>query len=427
MAHPLNRPVFDPARGTVREGYSILQPRVSVSLPSARRSWFVRLFAGDAGIDPYTREVSDVYQDVFREGSFIGKGIYDVDAFECAMAGRFPENTILSHDLLEGCHARSGLVCDVEFYEAFPSRYNLDMDRRHRWIRGDWQITQWLLPRVPGAGARRIVNPLSVLSQWKIFDNLRRSLVPIALLLMLLGSWLLVPELSVIGFGVVMGIIALPGLLAALVNAVHKPQALPWALHLRGAASTSGRLLGQIVLTLAFLAYDAFISLDAISKTLVRLLITHKRLLEWQTSSDSERTKRADLADFYTSMWVAPGIGLATGIGLLIRQPALLLHVLPLLLVWVMAPWIAWWISRPIEPAPPDLTSEQLLFLRRTAPGRGIFLTRLSARRRTGCRRIISRKLPLRRLPRAPRPQIWASRCWPIWPRVISAIYRWVV
>jgi len=367
MAHPLNRPVFDPARGTVREGYSILQPRVSVSLPSARRSWFVRLFAGDAGIDPYTREVSDVYQDVFREGSFIGKGIYDVDAFECAMAGRFPENTILSHDLLEGCHARSGLVCDVEFYEAFPSRYNLDMDRRHRWIRGDWQITQWLLPRVPGAGARRIVNPLSVLSQWKIFDNLRRSLVPIALLLMLLGSWLLVPELSVIGFGVVMGIIALPGLLAALVNAVHKPQALPWALHLRGAASTSGRLLGQIVLTLAFLAYDAFISLDAISKTLVRLLITHKRLLEWQTSSDSERTKRADLADFYTSMWVAPGIGLATGIGLLIRQPALLLHVLPLLLVWVMAPWIAWWISRPIEPAPPDLTSEQLLFLRRTA------------------------------------------------------------
>jgi cyclic beta-1,2-glucan synthetase len=180
MAHPLNRPVFDAARGIVAEGYSILQPRVGVSLPSARRSWFVRLFAGDAGIDPYTREVSDVYQDVFQEGSFIGKGIYDVDAFQRAMDGRFPENTILSHDLLEACHARSALVSDVEFYEEYPSRYNVDVDRRHRWIRGDWQITQWLLPRVPGSDARRIANPLSVLSQWKIFDNLRRSLVPVA-------------------------------------------------------------------------------------------------------------------------------------------------------------------------------------------------------------------------------------------------------
>ena len=136
----------------VAEGYGILQPRVGVSLPTSRRSWFVRLFAGDAGIDPYTREVSDVYQDVFREGSFIGKGIYDVDAFEKALHGRFPENTILSHDLLESCHVRSALVSDVEFYEEYPSRYNVDIDRRHRWIRGDWQITQWLLPRVPGTG-----------------------------------------------------------------------------------------------------------------------------------------------------------------------------------------------------------------------------------------------------------------------------------
>ena len=141
----------------------------------------MRLFAGDAGIDPYTREVSDVYQDVFQEGSFIGKGIYDVDAFQQAMNGRFPENTVLSHDLLEACHARSALVSDVEFYEEYPSRYNVDVDRRHRWIRGDWQITQWLLPRVPGSDARRIANPLSVLSQWKILDNLRRSLVPVAL------------------------------------------------------------------------------------------------------------------------------------------------------------------------------------------------------------------------------------------------------
>jgi cellobiose phosphorylase len=367
MAHPLNRPVFDDARGIVREGYSILQPRVGVSLPSARRSWFVRLFAGDAGIDPYTREVSDVYQDVFREGSFIGKGIYDVDAFQRAMAGRFPENTILSHDLLEACHARSALVSDVEFYEEFPSRYNVDMERRYRWIRGDWQITQWLLPRVPGSDARRIANPLSVLSQWKIFDNLRRSLVPLALLVLLLGSWLLVPELGGLGLLLVVGIIALPGLLAASVNALRKPHDLPWTMHLREVAGSGARQLGQIFLTLAFLAYDAFISVDAIGKTLVRLLVTHKRLLEWQTSSDSERTTRADLADFYATMWIAPGIALATGLFLVLRHPAQLMFALPLLVVWLTAPWIAWWISQPIASATPDLSPTQLTFLRRTA------------------------------------------------------------
>ncbi len=367
MAHPLNRPVFDDARGIVREGYSILQPRVGVSLPSARRSWFVRLFAGDAGIDPYTREVSDVYQDVFREGSFIGKGIYDVDAFQRAMAGRFPENTILSHDLLEACHARSALVCDVEFYEEFPSRYNVDMDRRYRWIRGDWQITQWLLPRVPGSDARRIANPLSVLSQWKIFDNLRRSLVPLALLVLLLGSWLLVPELGGFGLLLVVGIIAFPGLLAALVNALRKPHDLPWTMHLRGVAGSGARQLGQIFLTLAFLAYDAFIGVDAIGKTLVRLLVTHKRLLEWQTSSDSERTTRADLADFYATMWIAPGIALSAGLFLVGHHPAQLVFALPLLVVWLAAPWIAWWISQPITSATPDLSPTQLVFLRRTA------------------------------------------------------------
>jgi cellobiose phosphorylase len=311
--------------------------------------------------------VSDVYQDVFREGSFIGKGIYDVDAFQRAMAGRFPENTILSHDLLEACHARSALVCDVEFYEEFPSRYNVDMSRRHRWIRGDWQITQWLLPRVPGSDARRIANPLSVLSQWKIFDNLRRSLVPIALLLLLLGSWLLVPELGGLGLLLVVGIVALPGLLAASVNAWRKPHDLPWTMHLREVAGSGARQLGQIFLTLAFLAYDAFISVDAIGKTLVRLLVTHKRLLEWQTSSDSERITRADLADFYATMWIAPGIALATALFLVLRHPAQLIFALPLLLVWLAAPWIAWWISQPIASAPPDLSPPQLVFLRRTA------------------------------------------------------------
>ena len=367
MAHPLNRPVFDDVRGIVHEGYSILQPRVGVSLPSARRSWFVRLFAGDAGIDPYTREVSDVYQDIFQEGSYIGKGIYDVDAFQRALHGRFPENTVLSHDLLEACHARSALVSDVEFYEEHPSRYNVDMDRRHRWIRGDWQITQWLLPRVPGSDARRIANPLSVLSRWKMLDNLRRSLVPVALMVFMLGTWLLFPALGGLGSMIVLSMISLPGLFGALINVFRKPADFSWAMHLRGVAGSGGRQLGQMLLTLAFLPYDAFISLDAIGRTLMRLLVTRKRLLEWQTSSDSEGKMRADLAGFYATMRISPVVALATGLFLAARHPAQLSSALPILGLWLVAPLIAWWVSQPIESRAPDLTPEQLTFLRLTA------------------------------------------------------------
>ena len=368
MAHPLNRPQFDPVKGVVTEGYGILQPRVGVSLPSAARSWFAKLFAGDVGIDPYTRAVSDVYQDVFQEGSFIGKGIYDVDAFQQAVAGRFPENTVLSHDLIESCHARSALVSDVELYEEYPSRYNTDINRRHRWIRGDWQIAQWLLPRVPGPDARRIANPLSGLSQWKILDNLRRSLVPAALLLLLLGNWMLLPGLGATGPLLVLTIITLPALLSATVELFRKPREMSLALHLHGLVGSVGRQLGQALLTLVFLPYDAFISLDAISRTLVRLLFTHKRLLEWQTASDAERTTRTGPAGFYATMWIAPVVALAGGSFLALMQPSELPLAAPFLGLWLASPWIAWRISQPIGPsAAPELKPKQLAFLRRTA------------------------------------------------------------
>src|SRR5256885_4256067 len=211
MAHPLNRPQFDSARGIVAEGYSLLQPRVDVSLPTADRSIFVRLHAGEIGIDPYTRSVSDVYQDLFGEGSFIGKGVYDVDAFQRALADRFPENRILSHDLLESVYARCGLVSDVTLYEEYPSRYEIDAVRRHRWIRGDWQILPWLLPRVRDAEGRGVRNPISALSWWKIFDNLRRSLVPIAVVFFFTASWLLMPRLGVLPTCVVPARLAPPG------------------------------------------------------------------------------------------------------------------------------------------------------------------------------------------------------------------------
>src|SRR5262249_48768064 len=169
----------------------ILQPRVSASLPGANRSRYARLFGSESGIDPYTRAVSDVYQDVFDEGSFIGKGIYEVDAFERVLGDRFPVNRILSHDLLEGCYARSGLLSDIELYEKPPARYGADIARRRRWIRGDWQLVGWLRRRVKEANGRRERNPLSLLSQWKVFDNLRRSVVPVALTTLLLLGWML--------------------------------------------------------------------------------------------------------------------------------------------------------------------------------------------------------------------------------------------
>ena len=180
MAHPLNRPLYDEDLKRVVAGYGILQPRVGISLPGTNRSRYARMCASEPGVDPYTRTVSDVYQDLFGEGSFIGKGIYEVETFELALGGRFPDNRILSHDLLEGCYARAGLLTDVQLYEEYPATYSADVNRRHRWIRGDWQIAQWVLPWVPGPDGRLRKNPLSMLSRWKIFDNLRRSLTAAA-------------------------------------------------------------------------------------------------------------------------------------------------------------------------------------------------------------------------------------------------------
>ena len=366
LAHPLNRPEFHPTRGVCTAGYSILQPRVGVSLPSAGRSWFVQLFAGDVGIDPYTRAVSDVYQDVFKEGSYIGKGIYDVDAFERAVASRFPENTVLSHDLLEACHARSALVSDVELYEEYPARYNTDVNRRHRWIRGDWQIIGWLRSRVPGPNGKRIANPLSYLSQWKILDNLRRSLVPTALLLVVLGGWRF-PQFGFRGIFLAVLVVVLPGALSVLTDFFRKPEELPWSLHWRGLAGTAGRQLGQAALTLVFLPYDVFITLDAITRTWWRMLVSRRRLLEWQTARDVERTARTNSEGFYRTMWSAPVLAAAAGIFLVLRQPGMLPLAAPVLCLWFLAPRIAWRISQPLVAARPEIRERQRLFLHKTA------------------------------------------------------------
>ncbi|MGB7157689.1 MAG: hypothetical protein WBD40_06460, partial [Tepidisphaeraceae bacterium] len=315
MAHPLNRPYYDEKLGRVTEGYSILQPRVGISMPSAARSHFARLFAGEPGIDPYTRAVSDVYQDVFEEGSFIGKGIYDVDVLQRSIGGRFPENRILSHDLLEGAYARSGLVSDVVLFEDFPAAYVADVSRRHRWIRGDWQITPWLLPGVPGDGARRVRNTLSGLSRWKILDNIRRSLVPVALLALLLLGWFVAGGAALFTL-VVIGVLVLPSLLVCATELARRPTDLPREQHGRMVARTFGRQLLREAFALASLPYDALISLDAIARTAARVFFSGRNLLEWRTASDAQRSARCDLGGFYVSMWIQPVMAGATALAL---------------------------------------------------------------------------------------------------------------
>ena len=366
MAHPLHRPVYDETLGRVRAGYGILQPRVSASLPGTSQSRYARLLGGEPGIDPYTRVVSDVYQDIFREGSFIGKGIYDVDAFEQALEGRFPDNRILSHDLLEGCYARAGLLSDVQLYEEYPARYGADANRRYRWIRGDWQLAGWLLPRVPAAGGRRRRNPLSALSRWKLFDNLRRSLVPAALTLLLLLGWM---AFSSPGFWTlaVLAILLIPSLLATLLDVFRKPADLRPVQHLAAVIDAAGQRASQTGLALVTLPHEAFYGLDAILRTLWRLLVTHQRLLEWNPSGDQERLSRTDLTGSFRAMWFAPVVAAATAAALAVANPAALPVAGPVLMLWLASPAFAWWISLPLARHEAQLSAEQTRFLRRIA------------------------------------------------------------
>jgi len=361
LAHPLNRPQLDVARGRVTAGYGILQPRVSVSMASIACSRFARLFGGEPGIDPYTRAVSDVYQDLFDEGSFIGKGIYDVDAVRGALGGRLPDNRVLSHDLLEGAYARAGLVSDVLLVEDYPATHGADVSRRHRWTRGDWQIASWLRRRVP-TSTRRIANPISVLSQWKILDNLRRSLVPIALVILLLVGWML-PGAALAASLAVATILVLPGILAAAAALARRPVDHPRDLHAREIARTVAHQLGREGFALAILPFEAWMSLDAIARTTGRVLVTRRRLLQWRTSADSHRAARLGLLGSFASMWVGPLLVAVVAVVLVRLAQEALVPAAPVLALWAIAPGLAWWLSRPLVPVRPTLTWDERTFL----------------------------------------------------------------
>jgi len=351
LAHPLNRPHFDAAQYRVVEGYGVLQPRVTLSLVAAMRSRFSRILTSSAGIDPYTTAVSDVYQDLFGSGSFTGKGIYDVDAFEAATSHTFPDNCILSHDLIEGNFARCGLVTDIELIDDFPSRYNAYARREHRWIRGDWQLLPWLLRQVPVAkktaeqGARK--NTLPALERWKIIDNLRRSLLPPTLTLMLVLGWLLHDGPA--WFWTVLGLVVLAvPLLITLADGmlgIARGGAL-W-LQLRDLWQRLKATAAQVFLGVVFLEEQARLALDAIVRTVVRVALTRRHLLEWETAATTERRLGGEWRHFLLSMWPAPVFAVAVGLAIGFVRFEALPAAVPVLLAWLVSPFVAFWVSRP--------------------------------------------------------------------------------
>ena len=366
MAHPLNQPVYDPKKKRVTIGYGILQPRVEPSMPKTAVSLYLKMQGNLSGIDPYTKVSSDVYQDLFGEGSFIGKGIYDVDVFEKALDGRLPENRILSHDLLEGCYARSGLISDVHLYEESPSQYQIDVKRHHRWIRGDWQIGAWMLPFIPDSRGHLIKNRLSGLSRWKIFDNLRRSVTPLALTSLLLVGWFVLP-FSWFWTAVVTIIVLSPLMAAAVWQLINKPEDISLKLHAIEVGISVRNFLIRFVFGLAVLPYEAYKNADAIVRTNWRMVISHKKLLQWTPSAAATRTYKNDLRHVYADMWIAPFLSVATVAVLAYLDAAALYVAGPILLLWLFAPAIAWRLSREETEKKANLSEAQNLFLHKSA------------------------------------------------------------
>jgi cyclic beta-1,2-glucan synthetase len=346
MAHPLNHPRFDAATGRVVEGYAVLQPRVAPSLPVGREgSFFQRVFSSAGGIDPYAAAVSDVYQDLFGEGSYAGKGIYDVDAFEAALAGRVSDGTLLSHDLFEGIFARAALVSDIEVVEEFPSRYDVAAARQHRWARGDWQLLPWILGRGDEAGDIRGSRSLPLIGLWKMLDNLRRTLSAPASVAALLAGWMLPRNSALVWTAFVVLTIALPALLPIFAAIVPRRHGVSAGSHLRALRKDIWLAACLTAFLITFLAHQAWLMIDAISRTLFRLFVSRRNLLQWVTAAQANLSSQLDLPSAYRRM--SGGIVIAMVAVALIEyfRPDTWPIAAPFVILWIASPAIAVWIS----------------------------------------------------------------------------------
>ncbi|PZX48780.1 cyclic beta-1,2-glucan synthetase [Cereibacter changlensis] len=356
LAHPLNRPHLDPERQRVTEGYGVLQPRVTAALPVGHEgSPFQRISSSPGGIEPYASAVSDVYQDLFGEGSFTGKGIYDVDAFAAALHGRVPENAMLSHDLYEGIFARAALVSDVEVIEDFPGRYDVAARRQHRWVRGDWQLWPWVF------GGRR--HALTPLGRWKIADNLRRSVVAPSAAAAIAVAWLLPLPQAAMATGVVLVFLTLGRVLSLPFAILPGRAGITSRSHFAALALDASAALRQIGLEIAFLPDTGWRMLDAIGRTVWRLAVSKRRLLEWVTAAQSAGRTRPGVAGSYRVMAGGVALGLLVAAPALMN-PAVLPLALPFALLWLAAPALAERISRPGTVSRARVTPQDAMALR---------------------------------------------------------------
>ena len=348
MAHPLNQPRFEAVEGRVVEGYGVLQPRVTPSLPvGAEGSRFQRIFSNNSGIDPYASAVSDVYQDLFGEGSYSGKGIYDIDAFEASLQGRVPDSTMLSHDLFEGTFARSGLASDIEVIEEFPARYDVAAARQHRWARGDWQLLPWMLGMVKATAPGARGNFLPAIGFWKMFDNLRRTLSAPAAVLSLMVGWTLPLPAALVWTGFVVLAIAMPTLLPAMAALFPRHAKITTRSHLDALWNDTVAAASQTGLLVVFLAHHAWLMADAIGRTLFRLVVSHRRLLEWITAAQSKQSLRAGWPGLYGKMAGSVAVALVAACVVWQSGAAAAPVAAPFVLAWLLAPLVAHWVSRP--------------------------------------------------------------------------------
>jgi len=348
MAHPLNRPTFDARAGRVVDGYAVLQPRITPILPVEHEaSVFQRVFSGSAGIDPYASAVSDVYQDLFGEGSYTGKGIYDLDVFERALADRTPENALLSHDLFEGTFARAGLVTDIELFDEPPSRYEEAAVRQHRWARGDWQLLPWILGRAHDATGLRTRVAIPAIGRWKMVDNLRRTLVAPAALATLIAAWTLPTVSAGPWTGLVLASVIVPASLPVLAGLLPRRRDISKRSHLGAVATDIVLAAAHVGLRLAFLADQAWLMSDAILRTLARLYVTRRHLLEWMTAAHAKARLDLDGAGLYRRMAGGVAVAAVTGSLVLFLKPAALLIAAPFVVLWLISPLVARWVSMP--------------------------------------------------------------------------------
>ena len=364
LAHPLNRAVFDRSGKKLRRGYAILQPKAGVDLQSSRKSRLAAIFSADATFDVYTRAVSDAYQDLFGEGSFVGKGIYDIDAFHRLVDTWLPEGALLSHDMIEGSFARAGLVSDIEIVEDYPSRYAVYCRRKHRWARGDWQTAPWIFPRVADRFGREMPNALQIISRWKIVDNLRRALYEPVMLALLVAGWLFLPRGPVFWTGAALVVVLLPSFLQ-LMSGLSKIRRYS-AAYLKSVAVGFAIEQVRMALFFALLLHQSVIMVDAAVRTIFRLVVTRKNLLEWETAAQAEMNAGPrSLVDRYLD-WV-PLAALAIGGTICLVRPHALPIALPFLICWFLTGQIAAWLDRFPSPTESKIAARDREFLRDTA------------------------------------------------------------